>query len=113
MEFQPGVQKNGSKAEGGWSGFPSIENESGELGSSGGFGSSTLIFASMEVRPLYRCGSRGIFAPAMRKPADGAARGTAANCGSLAASAATTSSSVFHEPSQRQLSWIGSGGRKT
>src|ERR1039457_1462418 len=76
----------------------------GEPGSSGGFGSCTLILTSVEVRPLYRCGSRGTFAPAMRKSAEGAARVTAASCGREVASAATTSSSVPHDPSQRQLS---------
>src|ERR1039457_7349487 len=104
MEFHPGDQKNGSKAEGGASGCASMENERGESGSSGGIGSCTLILTSVEVRPLYRCGSRGIFAPAMRKSAEGAARVTAASCGREAASAATTSSSVPHDPSQRQLS---------
>src|ERR1035441_7603582 len=97
MEFHPGDQKNGSKAEGGWSGFPSMENERGESGSSGGFGSCTLILTSVEVRPLYRCGSRGPFAPAMRKSAEGAARVTAASCGREVASAATTSSSRSEE----------------
>ena len=29
-----------------------MENENGVFGSSGGFGSCTLIFASMDVRPL-------------------------------------------------------------
>src|ERR1039457_2205319 len=104
MEFHPGDQKNGSKAEGGWSGFPSMENERGESGSSGGFGSWPLRLTRVGVRPLYRRGPRGTFAPAMRKSAEGAARVTAASCGREVASAATTSSSVPHDPSQRQLS---------
>ena len=40
------------QSRGGWSGFPSMENDRGESGSSGGFGSWTLILASMAVRPL-------------------------------------------------------------
>ena len=53
--------------------MPSMENENGVSGSSGGLGSCTLMFASMAVRPLERSGSRGTFSPAMRNDAEGAA----------------------------------------
>src|SRR5260370_18013988 len=94
MEFQPGDQKNGIKAAGGFSGVPSMENESGESGSSGGLGSDTLMFTSMAVRPLSRCGARGIFAPAMRNAADDAAQRTPASCGSHSDISARTSSTL-------------------
>src|SRR5207245_11526479 len=86
MEFQPGDQKNGIKAAGGWSGVPSIENESGESSSSGGLGSDTSMFTSIAVRPLSRCGERGIFAPAMRNAAGGAAFRSAASSGNASRS---------------------------
>src|SRR5215831_12542095 len=106
MEFQPGDQTNGISDPGGWSGVPSIENASGESGSSGGLGSETLMLASTAVRPLARCGERGIFAPAIRNLADGAASRTGPMCGKAVAIAASTSSRFFQEscPSQRQLS---------
>src|SRR5258705_13277427 len=115
MEFQPGDQKNGIKAAGGWSGVPSIENESGESGSSGGLGSDTLMFASIAVRPLSRCGERGILAPAMRNAAEGAALRTAASSGNSLDIAASTSSrscqlSGFN---QRQLAETSFCGTKT
>ena len=47
-----GAQKKGINDDGGCFGVPSIENDSGESGSSGGFGSSTVTFASIAVRPL-------------------------------------------------------------
>ena len=72
-------------AAGGLSGVPSMENESGESGSSGGLGSDTSMFTSTAVRPLSRCGERGILAPAMRKAADGAASRAAASSGNVLA----------------------------
>ena len=60
------------------------KTQSGESGSWGGLGSDTSIFTSMDVRPLSRCGERGIFAPAIRNAADGAASRTAASSGRCA-----------------------------
>src|SRR6516165_4549518 len=106
MEFQPGDQKNGIKAAGGWFGVPSIENESGESGSSGGLGSDTSMFASIAVRPLSRCGERGILAPAMRNAAGGAALRTASNSGKAWDIVSSTSSRSCQRSgfNQRQLS---------
>src|SRR5262245_19718670 len=106
MEFQPGAQTNGISDPGGWSGVPSIENASGESGSSGGLGSETLMLASTAVRPLARCGERGTFAPAIRNLADGAASRTGASSGNAVVIAVSTSSRLSQAPcpSQRQLS---------
>src|SRR5208282_4115207 len=60
MEFQPGDQKNGIRGAGGLSGVPSIEKDSAESGSSGVFGSEISMLTSTAVRPLSRCGGRGI-----------------------------------------------------
>src|SRR5580658_6111133 len=105
MEFQPGDQKNGMRAAGGCSGVPSMEKESGESGSLGGAGSETSIFTSTAVRPLSRCGERGILAPAMRNAAEGAALRTAARDGTARDIAASTSSKScqYSGLSQRQL----------
>src|SRR5580658_986562 len=105
MEFQPGDQKNGMRAPGGWTGAPSMENASAESGSSGGLGSETLIFTNVAVRPLSRCGERAILAPEIRKAADGAAQRAAASSGTARAIAASTSSRLFQSFgfSQRQL----------
>src|SRR5580658_754356 len=105
MEFQPGDQKNGMSAPGGLSSVPSMENESGESGSSGGLGSDTSMFTNTAVRPLSRCGERGILAPAMRNAADGAALRTAARDGTARDIASTTSSKScqYSGFSQRQL----------
>ena len=105
MEFQPGDQKNGMRAAGGLAGAPSMENESGESGSAGGFGSDTLMFTSMAVRPLSRCGERGILAPAIRNAPEGAALRTAASSGKASDNAASTSSRFCQRSgfSQRQL----------
>src|SRR5262249_19168911 len=97
MEFQPGDQKNGISDPGGGQGVPSIENERGESGSLGTLGSDTLMLASAAVRPLARCGDRGIFAPAIRNLADGAASRTGARCGKAVVMAASTSSRCFQE----------------
>src|SRR5207342_2663129 len=106
MEFQPGDQKNGIRGAGGWSGVPSMENESGESGSSGGLGSDTSMFTRIAVRPLSRCGERGILAPAMRNAADGAALRTAASSGNALDIASSTSSRLCQRSgfNQRQLS---------
>src|SRR5271154_2085678 len=105
MEFQPGDQKNGMSAAGGWSAAPSMENESGESGSTGGLGSDISMFTSMAVRPLSRCGERAIFAPAMRNAAEGAAWTAAASAGSALDIARSTSSKSCQGSgfNQRQL----------
>src|SRR5271155_179163 len=105
MEFQPGDQKNGMSAAGGFSGVPSMEKESGESGSSGGLGSDTLMFTSIAVRPLSRYGERGILAPAIRNAAGGAALRTGASSGNAADIAVSTSSRFCQRSgfNQRQL----------
>src|ERR1700733_3775031 len=105
MEFHPGDQKNGIRAAGGCSAVPSIENASGESVSVGGAGSDTSIFTNTAVLPLSRCGERGIFAPAMRKAAEGAASFTAARHGNALDIAASTSSKSCQRSgfNQRQL----------
>ena len=52
-----------------------MENESGESGSLGGAGSDTSMFTSTAVRPLSRCGERGIWRSCDAKCGRG--RGTA------------------------------------
>src|ERR1051326_938723 len=102
MEFQPGDQKKGMSAGGGRFGVPSIEKESGESRSSGGFGSWTLQSASIAGRPLYRCGSRGIFSPAIRKPDKGAHWTAGASVGNSSARARRTSSRSEEHTSELQ-----------
>src|SRR5258708_36965884 len=92
MEFQPGDQKNGIRAAGGLSGVPSIEKDSAESGSSGVFGSEIVMLTSAAVRPLSRCGERGILAPAIRNAAEGAAEDAGASSGKALDRAARTSS---------------------
>jgi len=70
-----------------------MEKASAESGSSGGFGSCTVMFASIDVRPLYRCGSRAILPKALRA---GATRGIEANAGISAAMAVVRSSKLCH-----------------
>src|SRR5579863_8106594 len=115
MEFHPGDQKNGVRAPGGLADAPSMENESGESGSSGGLGSETSMFTSTAVRPLSRSGERGIFAPAMRNAADGAAVRTAASWGDAPDIAARTSSRLCQRSgfNQRQLGEMSFSGTKT
>src|ERR1700688_3088588 len=93
MEFQPGAQKKGVSEGGANSGPDSIENARAESGSSGGFGSCTLILASIAVRPLYRFGSRAILQPAFR---GGATCGIDANTVISAAMAVVRSSRLCH-----------------
>src|ERR1700732_1600931 len=93
MEFQPGAQKKGINEGGAIPGADSIENASAESGSSGGFGSCTLMAASIEVRPLYRFGSRAILPTAFR---EGATCGMEAKTGISAAIAVTRSSKLCH-----------------
>src|SRR5260370_36105057 len=93
MEFQPGAQKKGISEGGANSGPDSIENARAESGSSGGFGSCTLMSASIEVRPLYRFGSRAILATAFR---GGAACGIDTNTAISAAIAVKRSSKPPH-----------------
>src|SRR5260370_42502933 len=115
MEFQLGDKKNGRGAAGGFSDVPPIEKESGKSGSSGGLGSDTSIFTSMAVRPLSRCGERGILAPAMRNAADGAAQRTAASWGSASDISARTSSKLCQRSgfNHRQLAKTSFCGTKT
>src|SRR6266436_3500620 len=123
MEFQPGVQKKGISEGGANSGPDSIENARAESGSSGGCGSCTLMSASIEVRPLYRFGSRAILPTAFR---GGAACGIDTNTAISAAIAVMRSSRLSHgdsadstsaatEPSHnhRQLSCTSVLGSKT
>src|SRR5271170_4000118 len=122
MEFQPGAQKNGINGDGADSGPASMENARAESGSFGGFGSCTLMLASIEVRPLYRLGSRAILPTALRI---GATCGTEANADTSVAIAIVRSSRVCHcastprppaiEPSRshRQLDWASLLGSKT
>src|ERR1700686_1174126 len=93
MEFQPGAQKKGISEGGAKSGPDSIENARAESGSSGGFGSCTLMLASIEVRPLYRFVSRAILPTAFR---GGATCGIDANAVMSAAIAVMRSSRLFH-----------------
>src|SRR6266702_1836022 len=93
MEFQPGAQKKGINAGGADSGPDSIENARAESGSFGGFGSCTLILASIAVRPLYRFGSRAILPPPLR---GGATCRIVANTVILAAIAVVRSSRLCH-----------------
>src|SRR5271155_5321761 len=93
MEFQPGAQKNGINGDGADSGPDSMENARAESGSSGGFGSCTLMLASIEVRPLYRLGSRAILPTAFRV---GATCGTEANTAMFVAIAVVRSSKFCH-----------------
>src|SRR4029453_16903793 len=105
MEFQPGDQKNGIRAAGGLSGVPSIEYDSAESGSSGVFGSEIVMLTSVAVRPLSRCGERGILAPAIRNAAEGAALDAGASSGNASDRAASTSSRFCQRSgsNQRQL----------
>src|SRR5215469_2427784 len=115
MEFQLGDQKNGISAAGGFADVPSMEKESDESGSSAGFGSDTAMFASIAVRPLSRCGERGILAPAMRNAADGAGLRAAPRAGRAADIAASTSSRSLQESgfNQRQAAKMSFCGGKT
>src|ERR1041384_3022724 len=99
-------------APGGCLGAPSMENDKGESESSRGLGSETVMLADTAVRPLARCEERGIFAPAIRNCADGAASRTGANCGKTVTIAASTSSRLVQTspPSHRQLARIESDG---
>src|SRR6266550_4952707 len=123
MEFQPGAQKKGISEDGANSGPDSIENARAESASSGGFGSCTLMSASIEVRPLYRFGSRAILPTAVR---GGATCGIDTNTSISAAIALVRSSRFSHgdsadstsaatEPSHnhRQLSCTSVLGSKT
>src|ERR1700737_1304293 len=122
MEFQPGAQKNGINGGGAEPGPDSMENARAESGSSGGFGSCTLMLASIEVRPLYRLGSRAILPTALRA---GATWGIDANTATSVAIAVVRSSRLCHcasvpkppavEPSRnhRQLACTSLLGSKT
>src|SRR5438309_10949182 len=100
MEFQPGAQKKGISEGGANSGPDSIENARAESGSSGGFGSCTLMPASIEVRPLYRFGSRAILPTDFRQ---GATCGIEANTGISSAIAVVRSSRLRHGASPLNL----------
>src|SRR5438876_12426344 len=93
MEFQPGAQKKGISEDGANSGPDSIENARAESASSGGFGSCTMMSASMEVRPQYRFGSRAILPTAVR---GGATCGIDTNTCISAAIAGVRSSRLSH-----------------
>jgi hypothetical protein len=73
-----------------------MEKERGESISAGGLGSCRLVFASMAVRPLYRCGWRGIFWPIILKSADGALSFMGENIGRVEAMSLTRSSNDCH-----------------
>src|SRR6266542_3425592 len=96
MEFQPGAQKKGFNEGGANPGSDSIENARAESGSSGDFGSCTLILASIAVRPLYRFGSRAILPTIFR---EGATCGIEANTAISAAIAVVRSSRFRHAAS--------------